>query len=258
MLKISLPFNATSEQFARARELLLVWEFGLTRAALMSGVAGAVVGIAEDAAADTGAVVVPPPPNTPPIEPGADDGDGPAVVTTATHDAKGFPWDERIHSSNHALNKDGTWRGRRGVANATVTAVEAELRAAGRVVVPTIAPAVVPPAPPTTVAESVAAGQAGSVPPPPTSAGGDGTIPPAPPVSAPLPPHVPAPTTPVNAFAEFMKRAAPLLQQQKLTHPQLIAACKTAGAENLPGLAANPSLIPVVEAMLAAEGILLP
>lgn len=44
-------------------------------------------------------------------------------------DAKGMPWDERIHSSNKALCTDGTWRQRRGVATQLVANVEAELRA---------------------------------------------------------------------------------------------------------------------------------
>lgn len=43
-------------------------------------------------------------------------------------DSAGLPWDERIHSSNKALNADGTWRKRRGVTDETVAAVEAELR----------------------------------------------------------------------------------------------------------------------------------
>lgn len=50
--------------------------------------------------------------------------DGPVPAT----DVRGFPWDERIHSSNKALTKDGEWRKRRGVDDATVAAVESELQ----------------------------------------------------------------------------------------------------------------------------------
>lgn len=44
------------------------------------------------------------------------------------HDADGIKWDKRIHSSSKELNKDGTWRKRRGVDDALVKQVEAELR----------------------------------------------------------------------------------------------------------------------------------
>lgn len=43
-------------------------------------------------------------------------------------DADGLTWDARIHSSSRELNKDGTWRKRRGVNTDLVTQVEAELR----------------------------------------------------------------------------------------------------------------------------------
>jgi hypothetical protein len=46
------------------------------------------------------------------------------------HDADGIKWDKRIHSSSKELNKDGTWRKRRGVDDALVAQVEAELRRA--------------------------------------------------------------------------------------------------------------------------------
>lgn len=44
------------------------------------------------------------------------------------HDVDGIKWDKRIHSSSKELNKDGTWRKRRGVDDALVRTVEAELR----------------------------------------------------------------------------------------------------------------------------------
>lgn len=42
-------------------------------------------------------------------------------------DSKGTPWDARIHSESKATVADGTWRKRRGVDDATFTAVMAEL-----------------------------------------------------------------------------------------------------------------------------------
>lgn len=45
-----------------------------------------------------------------------------------TLDSKGLPWDERIHSAAKSHNKDGSWRYRRGVEDAEIQKVEAELR----------------------------------------------------------------------------------------------------------------------------------
>ena len=61
----------------------------------------------------------------------ADEGDetGPINANAPAVDSAGLPWDERIHSSNKATTDKGAWRKRRGVQDATVTAVEAELRA---------------------------------------------------------------------------------------------------------------------------------
>lgn len=60
---------------------------------------------------------------------GDDDEGGPVNANAPAVDKAGFPWDERIHSSNRAMNKDGTWRGRRNVPPETVRQVEAELTA---------------------------------------------------------------------------------------------------------------------------------
>jgi hypothetical protein len=43
-------------------------------------------------------------------------------------DKTGLPWDERIHAGTKDTNGDGSWRKRRGVDDATVAAVTAELR----------------------------------------------------------------------------------------------------------------------------------
>lgn len=51
-------------------------------------------------------------------------------------DKNGLPWDERIHAGTKALNGDGTWKKRRGVDDATVATVTAELTGAA----PTPAP----------------------------------------------------------------------------------------------------------------------
>jgi len=60
-----------------------------------------------------------------------DEGDEtePVNANAPAVDSSGLPWDERIHSSNKAMTDKGVWRKRRGVSDATVAQVEAELRA---------------------------------------------------------------------------------------------------------------------------------
>lgn len=65
-------------------------------------------------------------------------------------DKNGLPWDERIHAGTKALNGDGTWKKRRGVDDATVAAVTAELTGAAPQQEPTPAPAPTPAAQPET------------------------------------------------------------------------------------------------------------
>lgn len=43
-------------------------------------------------------------------------------------DAKGFPWDGRIHASSKTVTKDGSWRYRRGVDDDEIRKVETELK----------------------------------------------------------------------------------------------------------------------------------
>lgn len=70
------------------------------------------------------------PAGVPPMPQGddSDDENGPVDASAPDVDANGLPWDERIHSSNHARNVDGTWRKKRNVNAETVAAVEAQLR----------------------------------------------------------------------------------------------------------------------------------
>lgn len=64
-------------------------------------------------------------------------------------DKNGLPWDERIHAGTKALNGDGTWKKRRGVDDATVAAVTAELTGAAPQPEPTPAPTPAPTPEPT-------------------------------------------------------------------------------------------------------------
>lgn len=70
---------------------------------------------------------IPPPPSAASAVPSPP----PAAATpapAAAVDAKGLPWDERIHASSRAKIADGSWRMKRGVQSHVVEAVEAELR----------------------------------------------------------------------------------------------------------------------------------
>lgn len=75
--------------------------------------------------------------------------DEPTNDTPPATDKNGLPWDERIHAGIKALNADGTWKKRRGVDDATVTAVTAELTGAAPQPEPTPTPAPQPETVPT-------------------------------------------------------------------------------------------------------------
>jgi hypothetical protein len=121
--------------------------------------------------------VIPPPPPVPTVAPAAT---APAVIgatgTTAVLpnapttsptpadariDKDGLPHDPRIHSATPNMNSDGRWRRRRGLDNATLVAVEAELRARPMVPLPPVIP------PPPTVVAAPNAPTAPVIPPPP-------------------------------------------------------------------------------------------
>lgn len=152
----------------------------------------------EQAFAPPAAPVVSPAPPAPPVAatpaappPGAD------------VDKHGLPWDKRIHATPASKKKDGEWRAKRNLDDATKAAVEAELRQVMGAPAPlaasggaAAAPAPVaaasttaPPAPPPTPA---AAGTASG----PEGAAPASDTPPAPPVptappAPPAPPHDP-------------------------------------------------------------------
>jgi len=85
--------------------------------ALLTGTTSLATVTAAPAAAQQQPAFNPPPPAT-----------VPATTSNSNElDSKGLPWDARIHSETKAKNKDGSWRGRRGVDDATINAVTAEL-----------------------------------------------------------------------------------------------------------------------------------
>lgn len=81
-------------------------------------------------------------PSAPPVVPAPP---APATTGACELDVNGLPWDARIHAGTKRKNADGSWTARRGVDDATVASVTAELRgvpvAATPAPVPVVAPA---------------------------------------------------------------------------------------------------------------------
>lgn len=139
----------------------------------------------------------------------------PAPVATQTGvsvDAKGLPWDDRIHSSNRALVADGTWRKKRGVDDALFAQVEGELKAL--MGIPSPAP----------------------VPPPPA-------------VPVPPPPAVPVDK---NLFISLVQLATDVLGSQKITQAQFDECITREGVPSFAMLANRLDLVPQVIANVKA------
>ncbi len=158
--------------------------------------------------------------------------DSPEPVQTAGGpvDADGLPWDVRIHATTAdgggSLTADGRWRKKRGVADALVQSVTAELRAA---------------LPASPICEA-------DIAPPPASE-------PAAPPPPPEPPPAPAPAAvqpPIVLFQALMKKVTPLQNAGKLTVLDITGMCETVGVKKLGDLLQRPDLIPVVEAQVDA------
>ena len=142
-----------------------------------------------------------------PMPSSADDDDdtGPVNGNAPSLDADGLPWDARIHAKTKVMVAGNKWRKRRGVDDAVVAAVEAELRGAPTAVAPVVMPAfIAPPAPvaipmPVPVVEAVAPA----------------------PVAIPMPMPAPvvevapvaAPTGPLD-FAQFMQHLSGQIAKQ--------------------------------------------
>lgn len=159
-------------------------------------------------------------PTPPPVAP------APPVPATSL-DSAGLPWDERIHSSSKNTVADGTWRRKRGVDEALVASVEAELRAL--------------------VGNAPAAGA------------GAPTVESAP--IAPVPPQVP-PVAPVPAasgpttFKELTDWLLGLTKAGKISPTDVTLVIQGLGVEGvsmLPHLANRLDLIPEVAAKLAEK-----
>lgn len=152
-----------------------------------------------------------PPPSAPTVSPANEYG----------LDSKGLPWDARIHAVTQGVNKDGSWRNRRGVEPAMLAQIEAELRARKPAPVPGSPLSPFGPPPPVMA----------SFQPPVPSAPAPAThgltmVPPLQPPTSVAPPPMPTPPQPallsahtVDTFrANLVPTLAKLVQDGKLTH----------------------------------------
>jgi hypothetical protein len=166
-------------------------------------------------------------------------------------DKHGLPWDARIHAGTKRKNADGFWTAKRGIDQALVTTVEAELRqvmAAGTPVAP-LAPVASIPAPPAATVTIPTPGVASSV-----------AVVPAPP--APLvAPTAPAPEAPSadgrTLFVGLIGRASAAMNAGKLTQEEVTQICSKFGIPALPLLANRLDLVAQVaseiDALIAAR-----
>lgn len=194
-----------------------------------------------------GSIVAPPPPaNTAPITttPGVA-----SSVAGVDLDAKGLPWDNRIHAGTKRKNADSSWTAKRGVDPALVAQVEAELRQ-----VMGAAPAAPFAAAPTATTQATSIAQTGNgsasahVAPPPPAVSATPTMPAAPNAA-------PAGEVPADARAQFVAlvgRASAAIQGQKVTQAEVNQCCADAGVPALPLLANRLDLVAQVAAHIDA------
>lgn len=181
------------------------------------------------AAAGNPVISIPPTASLPPAPPSAPNVAA-APAGAVELDKDGLPWNATIHAKGEKgarpMNADGRWRKKRGVEDATVAAVEAELRAL--MAIPSPAPVAAP------------AAQVGNVPP-------------APPITAPTAPAT-IPTAPAGAisFVQLVQKTGQLNAAGKLTQDEIVTACQSVGAANLSLIAARPDLVAQVAATIDA------
>ena len=175
----------------------------------------------------------------------------PAASGSVERDAKGMPWDGRIHASSKAKVADGSWRYKRGVDDTTIAPIEAEIRAALAAPVggsPAFAPhpfydqqpaPVVAPPPPAAVVAAVPAAPIPAAPAPVVAP------PPAAPVAVPVPP-----VTAITTYDTLMAALPPKIVSGELTAAQMQEACEQYGVPSIAALAQRPDLVPFIAAML--------
>lgn len=172
-----------------------------------------------------------------------DEGGAPASTVAGANvnlDKDGLPHDPRIHSKNATINADGRWKKRRGVEDAEVTAVEAELRAlvgAANAVPPppaASAPVAAPPPPP-------AAAAAAAPPPPPPAASAPAAAPPPPPAAAAAAPATDGAPA-VHGFGTLLRWISFQTAANKLAADDVASVCLSFGHVNAQGVGAVSQL----------------
>lgn len=138
-------------------------------------------------------------------------------------DAKGLPWDSRIHSSGKTKLANGNWRYKGGVPPERIAAVEAELRP---LAVP-VAPIVTTQAPAVPVGASLATT-----------------------IVSPVPAAADVPQT----FEQIMPRITAAVTAGKLQPGAVQAACSALGLASIVQLQTSPAFVPQVWALLGLEG----
>ena len=195
---------------------------------------------------------VPPAPNSAPAAAIAAPQTG-SPVGGVDLDAKGMPWDNRIHAESKAKIADGTWRKKRNLDPTLLATLEAELRqvmgAAPAAPLAPVAPIPAPQAATVTMPTAGVASSAVAVPAPPTAP----VAPVAPPPPAPSAP--PVGSVPQDARAMFVAlvgRASAAIQGQKVTQAEVNQCCADAGVPALPLLANRLDLVAQVAAQVDA------
>ena len=204
------------------------------------------------------------PPTAPaPTAPAAPIGSTPPVASLSSGvelDADGLPWDARIHSGpadKRPKNADGRWRRARGVDDATVEHVTAELRQ----VMGAPAPAPTPAAAPTPPAEPIAAPAPVPASPPPAPVAAAPTPAPAAPAPTPAPAGMesgpaaanPAPSAAPATFADLMKKVTRMQTAGLVTVETTSQIAASLGLTGLRDLMNRPDLVPAFDALLPAE-----
>lgn len=187
----------------------------------------------------------------PPPAPAADDESGDVTAQPGQVDANGIPWDDRIHSTPAKLTTKNVWRAKRGVADALVAQVEAELRARAGQPAPMAAPMPMPPPAPVPVTMPPGYPPAMPMPMPPP---------------APVPVAPPAPVTPVapaaapTDFNSFMMSIQSLITANKVDAAyfgDLVGRVNAAAGTQfgaITDLATRPDLVGWVWSVMQSDG----
>jgi hypothetical protein len=132
-------------------------------------------------------------------------------VGSAELDARGLPWDKRIHASTKTQTQDGLWKYARGVDKLLVPQVEAELLAVQAIPVPEVAAVTAP---------------------------------------APIVPLSPVPAALPMTFTQLMQHTTPMLVSGELNQPILQSVVEKLGLPHLAALGARPDLVETVRAAI--------